>query len=53
MAPYWNVVKEARATVVVLKDDPINILKRIVFFDDDSRPIQKELTEAGARALPR
>jgi shikimate kinase len=46
MVPYWNVVKEARATVVVVKDDPINILKRIVFFDDESRPIQNELTEA-------
>jgi len=32
--------------VVVVKDDPINILKRIVFFDDESRPIQKELTQA-------
>jgi len=46
MAPYWNVVKQARTTVVVVKDDPVNILKRIVFFDDDSRPIHKELTEA-------
>jgi len=46
MAPYWIVVKEARATVVVLKDDPASILKRIVFFDDESRPIHKELNAA-------
>jgi shikimate kinase len=46
MVPYWNVVKEARATVVVVQDDPGNILKRIVFYDDESRRIQKELTDA-------
>jgi shikimate kinase len=42
--PYWNVVKDSGSTVVVLRDDPANILDRIVFYDDDSRPIQKELT---------
>jgi shikimate kinase len=42
--PYWNVVKDSGSTVVVLRDDPANILDRIVFFDDDSRPIRKELT---------
>jgi shikimate kinase len=42
--PYWNVVKDSGSTVVVLRDDPANILNRIVFFDDDSRPIRKELT---------
>jgi shikimate kinase len=42
--PYWNVVKGSGSTVVVLRDDPANILDRIVFYDDDSRPIQKELT---------
>jgi shikimate kinase len=42
--PYWNVVKSSGSTVVVLRDDPANILDRIVFFDDDSRPIRKELT---------
>jgi shikimate kinase len=45
MAPYWNVVKEARATLVVLTDDPSNILQRIVFYDDESRPISKQLTD--------
>jgi shikimate kinase len=42
--PYWNVVKESGSTVVVVRDDPANILERIAFYDDDSRPIQKELT---------
>ena len=42
--PYWNVVKGSGSTVVVVRDDPANILERIVFYDDDSRPIQKELT---------
>ena len=44
MVPYWNVVKEAQATAVVVMDDPINILNRIVFYADDSRPIQKVLS---------
>ena len=46
MVPYWNVVKGSRATLVVVQDDPINILNRIVFFDNDARPIHKELTAA-------
>ncbi len=42
--PYWNVVKESGSTVVVVQDDPANILARTVFYDDDSHLIQKELT---------
>jgi shikimate kinase len=42
--PYWNVVKESGSTVVVVQDDPAKILDRVVFYDDDSRPIHKELT---------
>ena len=42
--PYRDVIKDSRSTVVVLRDDPANILERIVFYDDDSRPIQKVLT---------
>jgi len=45
-APYWNVVKGARAILVVVEDKPINILDRIVFFDNDGRLIHKELTSA-------
>ncbi len=29
-----------------MQDDPINILNRIVFFDNDARPSHKELTAA-------
>ena len=42
--PYWSVVEKSRSTVIVVRDDPVNILDRIVFYDDDSRPMQKELT---------
>ena len=42
--PYWNVIKASGSIVVVMRDDPVNILDRIVFFDDDSRPMHKELT---------
>ena len=44
--PYWSAIKESGSTVVVLRDDPANILERIVFYDDDSHPIRKELTPA-------
>jgi len=44
MAPYWNAIKGSLSTLVVVQDDPINILNRIVFFDDDNRLIHKELS---------
>jgi shikimate kinase len=43
---YWKVVKETRdATIVVIRDTAENILKRITFYDIDSRPVQKNLTD--------
>ena len=46
MGGYWKVVNETRdATIVVLRDTPENILKRITFYDIDSRPLQKNLTD--------
>jgi shikimate kinase len=43
---YWKVVNETRdATIVVLRDTPQNILKRITFYDIDSRPMQQNLTD--------
>jgi shikimate kinase len=43
---YWKVVNETRdATIVVLRDTAENILKRITFYDIDSRPLQKHLTD--------
>jgi shikimate kinase len=44
MAPYWSTVKASRSTVVVVHDDPINILNRIIFLDDDNCLIDKKLT---------
>ena len=45
MDNYWRVVKRAEGTVVVLTDNAENILKRITFYDKDSNPIEKHLTE--------
>ena len=45
MDNYWRVVKTAKGAIVVLQDEPRNILKRITFFDIDSRPIHKNLTD--------
>ena len=42
---YWNVVSESTGTIVALKDDPLNILKRIDFFDKDSNLITKKLSD--------
>ncbi len=44
MAPYWNAVKASQSTLVVVQDDPINILNRIFFLDDDNRLIHKDLS---------
>ena len=47
---YWKVVSKTRnATIVVLRDAPENILKRITFYDVDSRPLQKSLTDREER----
>jgi shikimate kinase len=43
---YWKVVNATRdAVIVVLRDTPENILKRITFYDIDSRPAQRNLTD--------
>ncbi|MCK4488134.1 MAG: hypothetical protein KAU38_15425 [Desulfobacterales bacterium] len=49
MGGYWSVVKKAGGTVVVLTDQPENILQRITFYDIDSRPIEKHLTDKEKR----
>jgi shikimate kinase len=42
----WKVVSKAQdAATVVLRDTPENILGRITFYDVESRPIQRDLTE--------
>jgi shikimate kinase len=45
MDNYWRVVKRAKGTIVVLTDDAANILQRITFYDKDSNPIAKHVTE--------
>lgn len=49
MDPYLKIVRRAGATTVVLDDSPSNILARIRFYDQDSRPITKVLTEEEKR----
>jgi shikimate kinase len=46
MGAYWKVVKRTEATIAAIHDNPENILKRINFFDVDSRPIEKTLTDS-------
>jgi shikimate kinase len=43
-APYWNVIRTSGSKVIVLRDNPLNILARIIFYDDDSRPMKRVLT---------
>jgi shikimate kinase len=41
---YWRIPKRTKdAIIIVLEDEPENILARITFYDDNSRPIQKTL----------
>jgi shikimate kinase len=50
LGDYWKVVSKTRgATIVVLRDTPENILQRITFYDVDSRPVQKRLTDREER----
>ncbi len=45
MGGYLRVVKKAAGTTVVLADAPENIQDRITFYNIDSRPIEKQLTQ--------
>lgn len=45
MGHYWKEVKKSNVTTIVLIDDAINILNRITFYDKDSNPIKKNLSE--------
>ena len=47
MSHYWNVVKRSKGLTIALKDKPENILKRITFFDKDSKPVKQHLTKDG------
>ncbi len=45
MDNYWSVVKKANGIIILLTDEAENILQRITFYDSDSNPIEKNLTE--------
>ena len=49
MGGYWRVVKLSPGVTVALTDTPENILARIAFYDVDSKPIEKELTDEEKR----
>ena len=49
MNPYWGIVQKANGIVIALEDTAENILKRITFFDKDSVPIMKVLTDQEKR----
>jgi shikimate kinase len=49
MGRYLRVLKRAGGTIIVLTDKAENILNRITFYDLDSRPIEKQLTEKEKR----
>jgi len=44
MHPYYRFIKKTEKIIIVLKDDPRNILKRITFYDKESKPIVKSLS---------
>ena len=44
MGGYLRVIKKTSGITAVIADKPENILKRISFFDIDSRPIEKKLS---------
>ena len=46
MGGYWKIVKTTQAPMIVLlSDTPENILRRITFYDIDSRPVARTLTD--------
>jgi shikimate kinase len=49
MKPCWGIVKKANGIVIALEDKAENILNRITFFDKDSVPIKKVLTDEEKR----
>jgi shikimate kinase len=49
MGSYRRIVKTAKGIVVVLTDTPENIVERIAFYDQDSRPVHKVLSSSEKR----
>ncbi len=50
---YLRVMRKLDCVSVVVEDTPDNILERITFFDIDSKPIDKRLTDAERRLYRR
>lgn len=42
---YLRVIKKSKALVIVLADTPKNILNRVTYYDEDSKPIAKVLND--------
>ena len=53
MGVYWRIVEPAKGVVVVLTDKPENIVERLAFYDDDSRPVEKVLSSSQKRLYVR
>lgn len=49
MSGYWRVVKKTRGIKIALTDEPENILGKITFYDIDSNPVKKNLSEQEKR----
>lgn len=45
MDAYWRAVKNVKGITIVLHDTPENILDRITFYDIDSKPVEKKLSD--------
>ncbi|MBS3986277.1 MAG: AAA family ATPase [Selenomonadales bacterium] len=49
MDSYWRIIRaDDSLTTIALKDSPENILKRLVFYDDYSRPMASPVTHENA-----
>jgi shikimate kinase len=53
MGSYWKTVEPARGVVVVLTDTPENIVQRLAFYDEDSRPVERILSGSEKRLYAR
>lgn len=49
MSGYWCVVKKTRGIKIALTDEPENILGKITFYDIDSKPVEKKLSDEQKR----
>jgi len=45
MHGYWRVIKKTTGITVVITDEAENILNRVIFFDKESKPIEKYLSD--------